>query len=335
MADGPNAAGRFLNENTLAFPGNADTFDDGPAPDNDLLTVEDGSVDFRDTYYQEGNPFLSSVGLPEVKDKDGKQEVDSGIFKGTIHGDTLENGYGLYQALTTDASVLDRTEAIAKAAITGRDWYDAATTIGKAVKGGSALAKFDPFNFLGSQLMSWMLEHVEPMRKSLDSISGNPDMVQAYSDAWGNIAQHLRTTATEWAAALDTGIGGWVGCAADAYRTRATELTGQIAEKAAIAEVLSKCNEGMTRVVETVRAIIIEILSSLAGMLAEATAILIVSGGTATPGLIARALLDISLAMTSVGSLLVELGKSLMTLKTMAMDAVQLIRGVTEVETAK
>ncbi|MFD3702479.1 hypothetical protein ACFWUP_04980 [Nocardia sp. NPDC058658] len=336
MADGPNAVGRFLNENTLPLPGSVDTFDDARAPDNDLLEVDKGAVDFRDTYYQEGNPLLNNVGRPGLStDKDGKQEAEAGILKGTLQGDTWENGHGLYQALTSDGSVLDKTEAIAKAASTGRDWQEAASMFGKAIKGTSTLAKFDPFNFLGTQLMSWMLEHVEPMRKSLDSISGNPDMVQAYSDAWAKIAGHLQTTAQEWATALDTGIGEWAGCAADAYRKKATELTGKIAEQAAVGEVLSQCNAGMKRVVETVRTIIVEILSSLAGMLAEATAILIMSAGTATPALIARALFEISFATAKVGTLLYELATAMMSLKSMAMNAATLIRGVTEVETAK
>ncbi|MFD3594204.1 hypothetical protein ACFWU5_15870 [Nocardia sp. NPDC058640] len=326
MADGPNAAGRFLNQHTI-LPGTVSSFDDGEAPQNDLL---EGGVDYRNSYYQESNFLFSNVGVPQ-----GGDEPNAGIMKGTLHGDTWENGLGLHKALTGDGSVLDSTEAIAKAASTGHDWYDAASMFGKAIKGTSTLAKFDPFNFLGTQLMGWMLEHVEPMRKSLDSISGNPDMVKAYSDSWAKIAAHLQTTAQAWAGALDTGIGDWAGCAAEAYRKKATELTGRIAEKAAIADVLAKCNEGMKRVVETVRTIIVEILSSLAGMLAEATAILLVSAGTATPALIARALFEISFATAKVGTLLLELSQAMMSLKSMALNAATLIRGVTEVETAK
>ncbi|MFD6396185.1 hypothetical protein [Nocardia sp. NPDC060249] len=326
MADGPNAAGTFLNEHTV-LPGTVSTFDDGEAPENDLL--QDG-VDYRDTYYQEDNFLFSNVGRPT-----GGEEPDAGIMKGTLQGDTWENGIGLYNAMTGDGSIMTKVDAISKAAGTAGDWASAVTMFGKAIKGTSTLAKFDPFNFLGSQLMSWMLEHVEPVRKSLESITGSPDMVQAYSDSWKAIAESLTTTAQEWATALDTGIGEWAGAAAEAYVAAATELTGKIAEKAAVAEVLSECNAAMKGIVETVRGIVVEILSNLAGMLAEMTALLIASAGTATPALIARALLDISLATVTVSQMLVKLAQALIDTKMLAQSAVKIIQGVTEVETAK
>ncbi|MFD3743622.1 hypothetical protein [Nocardia sp. NPDC058633] len=326
MADGPNAAGTFLNENTI-LPGAVSTFDDGEAPQNDLL--QDG-VDYRDTYYQESNFLFSNVGRPTTGD-----EPDAGIMKGTLQGDTWENGVGLYQALTGDGAIMAKVGAISAAAGTAGDWASAASTFTKAIKGTSTLAKFDPFNFLGAQLMSWMLEHVEPMRKSLESITGSPDMVQAYSDSWKAIAESLTTTAQEWATALDSGIGEWAGEAAEAYVAAATELTGKIAEKAAVAQVLAECNTAMKGIVETVREIVVEILSNLAGMLAEMTALLIASAGTATPALIARALLSISLATVTVSQMLMELSQALIDTKMLAQSAVKIIQGVTEVETAK
>ncbi|MFG1770287.1 WXG100 family type VII secretion target [Nocardia salmonicida] len=326
MADGPNAAGTFLNENTI-LPGTVSTFDDGEAPKNDLLTE---GVDYRDTYYQESNFLFNNVGLPT-----GGDEPDAGFMKGTPQGDTWENGLGLYQAMTGDGAVMDKVGAISKAAGTAGDWASTVSMFSKAIKGTSTLAKFDPFNFIGAQLMSWMLEHVEPVRKSLESITGSPDMVQAYSDSWANIAKHLTTTAEQWATALDSGIGAWSGDTADAYRATATELTGKIAEKAAVAEVLAECNKAMKGIVETVREIVVEILSNLAGMLAEMTALLIASAGTATPALIARALFDISLATMTVSQMLMELSQALIDAKMLAQSAVKIIRGVTEVETAK
>ncbi|MGW5317202.1 WXG100-like domain-containing protein [Nocardia thailandica] len=329
MADGPNAVGRFLNESMPPLPGTIDTFDDAEAPDNDLLS--DGT-NYRDTYYQEGNPLLSNVGRMSTGD-DGS--LDSGILSGTLFGDTAEAGHGLYKAFSSDSSIMDKVDAIKSAAGAAGDLSSAASTIGKAIKGTTTLGKFDPFNLLGAQLMSWMLEHVEPMRKALDSITGNPDMVKAYSTSWEKIAEHLENTAAAWAAALDTGMGEWTGAAADAYKAKATELTGKIAEKSAVAQVLSECNDAMSGIVETVRDIVVEILSNLAGMLAEMTALLIASAGTATPALIARALADISVATMTVSQMLVKLSKALIDTKTLAQSAVSIIRGVTEVETAK
>ncbi|MGW4631946.1 hypothetical protein [Nocardia sp. NPDC004415] len=333
MADGPNAVGTFLNEHTL--PGLANNFDDGPAPktESDLLT---DSVDYRNVYYQEGNPLLNNVGKPGLKENSkGETEADAGILKGTIAGDVWENGYGLYDAMTGGASVLDKADAITKAASTGQAVSDVVTMFMKAIKGTSTLAKFDPFNFLGSQLMSWMLEHVEPLRKTLESLTGSPDMVQGYSDSWGKIATHLEKTAKAWGTALDSGIGAWTGAAAEAYRATATELTGKIAEQSALAQTLADANEGMKRIVEAVKGVVVEVLSALAGMLAEFTAIMIASGGTATPALISRALFQISASATKISTLLFAMANAMVSVKSLVQAAVQVVRGIVEVETAK
>ncbi|MFC4128779.1 WXG100 family type VII secretion target [Nocardia rhizosphaerae] len=327
MAGDQTTAGRWLNENFLPVPGNVDTFDDAAAPENDLLS--DG-VDYRDTYYQETATVLQNVGTPDL----GAEEPDAGFFTGTLIGDVLESGAGAYHS-STGGDVMGKVDAISQAGGTARDVADAASIFIQGIKGTTTLAKFDPFNFLGSQLMSWMLEHVEPLRKALDSVSGNPDMVQAYTDSWQAIGEHLTATAEQLATALDSGIGEWAGSAAEAYRANATELAGKIAEQGAVAQVLSDCNTGMKSIVEAVRGVIVEILSSLAGMLAEATALLLISGGTATPALIARALFDIGLASAKVGTLLIELGTALVEVKSLASAAVQVVKGVAEVETAK
>ncbi|WP_278264428.1 hypothetical protein [Nocardia sp. AG03] len=326
-----SAVGAFLNEVTI--PGTVNNFDDGAAPDNDLLA--DG-VDYRDSYYQEDNPVLKNVGRWKVDESDeGDKSLDPGIMKGTLVGDVMENGYGLQQALTTDGSLMDKAEAIMKASSTGADVVDAVKMFTKAIKGATTLAKFDPFNFLGSQLMSWMLEHVEPMRKTLESLTGSPDMVQAYSDSWKNIGEALTTTAQQYAAAIDSGIGAWAGAAADAYKASATELTGKIAENAALAGILKDANDGMKRIVEAVRGVVVEVLSNLAGMLAEITALLIASAGTATPALIARALFDISASALTISALLKELSSAVVSLKGLVQAGVQTVRGIVEIQTAK
>ncbi|APE34401.1 hypothetical protein BOX37_11025 [Nocardia mangyaensis] len=321
--------GSFLNESGVWVPGeDLDTFDDAPAPANDLIA--DGT-DFRDEYYQETNPFLRNVGRTSLAD--GEDAADGGIMKGTLAGDTFEGASNLVNAFTSDSSITDKIAAITSAAGTAGQWGELAK-MGTAIAKGSTLAKFDPFNFLGSQLMSWMLEHVEPLRKTLDSLAGNPDMVEAYSASWTAIAQRLTDVAQQWATQIEQGTAEWIGAARDAYRAKATELAASIAEKAALAEALAKVNDAMLRIVEAVRGVITEVLSSLAGMLAEITALLIASAGTATPALIARALFDISMASMTVSQLLITMAKELVDVKALAGAAKEIIRGVYEAQTA-
>src|SRR5690606_6660334 len=188
--------GQFLNEapiNTTNL-----LFDDEARPDNELI---DENADYRNEYYQETNFLYSNIGKPQAAD--GDDPADPGILTGTLHGDVYET----YQLFASG----DQLAAVVK----GFGVASTVTDLFEAVASGNYL---DPFSWLGGQVMSWMLEHVEPMRKTLEAIAGSPDIVAAYSTSWENIATELDEVAAGWAQAVVTGTAEWIGETADAYR---------------------------------------------------------------------------------------------------------------------
>ncbi|WP_067847613.1 hypothetical protein [Nocardia lijiangensis] len=301
-------------------------FDDSKAPEGNEL-LEEG-VDHRNEYYQEDVSFLRNVGLPTGGD--GKAvDPNAGVLAGTPIGDLFEGGHKVFAGLTGDAG---NSYAGVMQVWAGASAVADAAKIGQDIAKGITLAKFDPFNYVGSMLMGWMLEHVEPMRKTLDSLAGNPGMVTAYSESWSATSAKLAEVAATWKKEVTEGTAAWVGATADAYRTKADAVIAEIAAQAALADLLSRVNEKMSKVVEGVRGIITEILNSLAGMLVEIAAILIATAGTASPALIARAVFGISTATMTVSQMVLKMATSLISLGALLRNLVQMVVGVTGIE---
>ncbi|TQM33402.1 hypothetical protein [Nocardia bhagyanarayanae] len=300
-------------------------FDDAEAPeDNELL---EKGVDHRNAYYQEDVPFLRNVGIPTGQGQG--TDANAGIFAGTPIGDLFEGGHKVFAGASAGPGKTYEGAMQVWAGISAaQDAFEIAGDIAK----GITLAKFDPFDYVGSMLMGWMLEHVEPMRKALDSLAGSKDMVAAYSASWQATSKKLAEVADTWKKEITEGTAGWVGATADAYRTKADAVIAEIVGQAALADLLNKVNEKMSKIVEGVRGIITEVLNSLAGMLLEIAAILIASAGTASPALIARAVFGISTATMTVAQMLSTMASSLIGLGALVRNLAQIVAAVVGIE---
>ncbi|WP_051026992.1 hypothetical protein [Nocardia higoensis] len=303
-------AGEFLNEAPINLTNLL--FDDAERPDNELL---DAGADYRNEYYQEDLFLHSNIGKPTGAD--GDTPANAGILAGTVLGDGFET-YHLFKSG-------EQFDAIVK----GFSIMSSAVDLGKSIAGGNYL---DPFGWLGGQVMGWMLEHVEPLRKTLDAVAGSPDIVGAYTTSWENIATKLTEVATGWAQAVESGTQGWTGETAEAYRAAAAEQIDRIGGWSANASVLALLNEQMGKLVETVRGLIAGILTSLAELLVEVTIILLATVGTGAVAATARAMFGITSASLKVSTLLADLAKAVFDLKALAIAAAQAIATIAKIE---
>ena len=46
----------------------------------------------------------------------------------------------------------------------------------------------DPIGSLVAWGVSWLMEHVKPLKEALDWLAGNPDAVAAHAQTWENVA---------------------------------------------------------------------------------------------------------------------------------------------------
>src|SRR6185312_96000 len=84
-------------------------------------------------------------------------------------------------------------------------------------------AYFDPIGTLLRWAASWVMEYLEPSRRMLDQLGGNPPVIEAYAATWTNVSTAMAKTADDLESAVNTDIAGWHGDAADTYRAQAAE----------------------------------------------------------------------------------------------------------------
>jgi len=260
--------GEWLNEHT---PG----FDDEAPPEGNELIVD--GTNYREEYFQEDAFLHHNVGL------DG-EEGPWGVLEGTIAYDAWK----VVSDFNKDAYLDSALGAIGVGAT--------------AVEIGS-----DPLAFVGTQIASWMLEHVEPLRKAFDSLMGNPDMVEAYAGTWTEIAKELTAIRGDWQSAVDGEIATWSGQTAIAYRNYATTLLDQIGAAGGAAATLATMMEKTAKIVDAVRTMVQTILTALYGALFSWTIELALSGGTAAPVVAAQATTRIAAETVKVSTLITKM----------------------------
>jgi hypothetical protein len=143
----------------------------------------------------------------------------------------------------------------------------------------------DPLGNLAAWGVSWLLEHVQPLRQALDAVGGDPDQIRAHAETCRNAAAALATAIDP----ITTTPAGWTGAAATAYQGRAH--TNGLALRA-----LATATTGVSTIVEVagmlvatvrslVRDLIAQFVATLAVRLPQWAAELGLTLGIATPAI--------------------------------------------------
>ncbi|WP_086663741.1 RHS repeat-associated core domain-containing protein [Lentzea kentuckyensis] len=169
----------------------------------------------------------------------------------------------------------------------------------------------DPIGTLASYGVSWLIEHVQPLKEALDWLAGNPPVIRAFSETWGRVAAAVAAIAQEFTAETAAGTAGWTGSAADAYRGHAAEVADGIASAGTLADGISAgvmiMGEVVAFVRETVRDIVAELIGRLIAWALEAACTL----GAATPVIVGQAVAAISRVVKKIGDLIRRLVKTI------------------------
>ncbi|MFC6014488.1 WXG100 family type VII secretion target [Nocardia lasii] len=283
-------------------------FDD-PSTTNNLVTT---GTDHRSQYQPAESIYLGPFNI-------GPRPANLEI--------TTATPMGMGTGLTTAEAVWEISEGLEKGDV-------GLVILGAAAAGlDISSAMTDPIAYIGGQIISWMLEHVEPARKALESVTGNPAMVKEYAASWVNIQQHMIAVRDDLQAAVDTGTTSWEGAASTAYRTKAAELIAQADAAAGAAYGTSVATMKMAEIVTGVRTAVRDLLSAIAGAMISWTVELMVSVGTATPLVIAQATTKIASVVATVAKLMDGLKKAVLDLGAWAVVLKDLVDGVYRAET--
>src|SRR5699024_697260 len=107
------------------------------------------------------------------------------------------------------------------------DWAGGLASMSSAYVGVAEWA-IDPFGTLMSSAAAMLMDYMPPLPQLLDSVAGNPDLVEAIAQTWANVAERLFQEAEQLLAALETVLADWSGDAAEAYAVRVQLLVALI-----------------------------------------------------------------------------------------------------------
>lgn len=252
---------------------------DAPPPANPHVNP---GVYLGNNYSQEDNPFLSNVGTYATG--------SPGVFAGIT---MLEAGFQLHQGVADTENRL--INLVSGGAAMGLDILSFCT---------------DPIGYVAGQLLSWMMEHVEPLRAMLDSLAGNPAMIKAYADSWQRVGAEMVAVVDSYKDSVAARLGEFTGQAGDAYRARAADVQNLVSAASSAADAIAKVTLTMAEVAAGVRTAVRDIMTGLAGSLVS-DAILLAVPGPGTAAGIAKAIRDISAAIIEASGAVAKIGKAL------------------------
>jgi uncharacterized protein YukE len=148
-----------------------------------------------------------------------------------------------------------------------RSWVDA--SLGGVGGTLDTLAlTIDPLGSLMAWGVGWLLEHVKPLKDSLDWLAGNPAEITAHATTWQNVSAATTETHQSLADAIQAETSGWRGASGDAYRTHAN-LQLKVIESIAVAtKAISYAVEGAGLLIAVVRELVRDLIAQFVATLA-------------------------------------------------------------------
>ncbi|BAL86475.1 hypothetical protein AMIS_12550 [Actinoplanes missouriensis 431] len=126
----------------------------------------------------------------------------------------------------------------------------------------------DPLGGLMAWGVSWLMEHVRPLREALDHLAGNADQVAAHAATWSNVSAFTSGAGQDYAGHVTTDISGWSGAAADAYRDHARRHLESLDGLATATRGIAYAVEGAGLLVALVRGIVRDLIAEFVATLA-------------------------------------------------------------------
>jgi hypothetical protein len=144
------------------------------------------------------------------------------------------------------------------------NWIDIG--LGTVTTGLEALSiVMDPIGSVGSNLVSFVIEHVKPLQDMLDKLAGNADAVAAQAQTWKNVAKAVEEVHGDYSREVKADTGGWTGEAGDAYRRRGDYVGTLIGAAAQAAGGLGSAVQMAGMVVGAVRETVRDLIADLVG----------------------------------------------------------------------
>ena len=126
----------------------------------------------------------------------------------------------------------------------------------------------DPIGTLVSWGVSWLMEHVKPLKGALDWLAGNADEIAAHAATWANVSAFTDQARQQYADRLRSEVTDWFGSSGDAYRAHAAMHLQTLEGLTTATQGISYAVEGAGLLVALVRGIVRDLIAEFIGTLA-------------------------------------------------------------------
>jgi hypothetical protein len=228
------------------------------------------------------------------------QETPEGRFiEGSGEPGGWATGIGIAESVNDVKSLNDESS-----------WVEAGLAYGGMAMEAVSLA-VDPIGTLLSYGVSWLIEHVQPLKEALDWFAGNPDGVQAYGQTWKNVSKAVGEAAKQYSDAVKGDTAQWTGAAGDAYRKQAAEKGEALTGAAELAGTISTVVTVMGAVVQFVREFVRDIVAECIAKLITYALEALCTFGLGTPVIVAQATAFISKTVSRIMEIVQKLTKTI------------------------
>jgi hypothetical protein len=171
-------------------------------------------------------------------------------------------------------------------------WDDALAVVGVIAGAAGVTADIagavDPAGLVVEYAVSWALTHVRPLRMALDGLTGNADVIGAYSTSWNNIATLLGQVSDQFKGTLQTGPGPWEGDAYNAYLGMAATTAAALDSAATQAQAMADLTKAVGDIVAGVQLLVKAVISAAVSSMVDVGELLFGDPEQGGPGLEAK-----------------------------------------------
>lgn len=158
----------------------------------------------------------------------------------------------------------------------------------------------DPIQTLMSWGIAWLLDHMSPLNKWLNDLTGDPGEVQGFAGTWASIGETLQSNSSDLARSLVTDLEGQEGAGISAYTALQSDIAQHIELAGTCSNAMSTALGVASTIVQVVHDLVRDAIADIVSAIAEKAAELAISCGTLAPKVIKDV---VSLALEWAGKL--------------------------------
>jgi len=183
----------------------------------------------------------------------------------------------------------------------------------------------DPAGALLQYGISWLIEHIEPLREALDKLAGDAAQIQAHAQTWRNVAAEMRAAATDLETAVKRDLEVWKGEVSERYRAWASAQRNGLNGLGKSADTMATITEAAGMLVAAVRLLVRDAIATVVSRLIVYAVELIASWGILAPLVYEQVTSLVSSWAARIARWLRDLAKSLARLRATITRVTELI----------